>query len=262
MSQRFPPEVHAFIREHVAGRTAAELAALTNAALGTSLTPANIRAYKKNHHLQSGVRGGIVKGAPTDLYPAHIAEFIRPHLKGTGPKQMAQLLNDTFGTAYTHNQMKSYYQNHRLDSGVTGHFPKGHIPPNKGRKGYCPPGAEKTWFREGHTPHNKVPIGTVLVKTDGYLWQKVGEGCRDWRQLSHILWEQANGPIPEGSRLIYKDGNRLNCTLENLALVTLAENGYMNKKGLRFSTPEHTETGILIAKIKIAAGKRTKKAGR
>ena len=55
-----------------------------------------------------------------------------------------------------------------------------------------------------------------------------------------------------------KDGNKLNCTLDNLALVTLAENAVMNNKGLRSEVPEHTETGILIAKIKIAASKRKK----
>jgi hypothetical protein len=90
----------------------------------------------------------------------------------------------------------------------------------------------------------------------------VGEGCRDWRQLSHILWEQVYGPIPEGSRLIYKDGDKLNCTLENLALVTLGENAVMNNNGLRSNVPEHTETGILIAKIKIAAAQRKKKSGK
>ena len=262
MSQRFKPEVHAFIRDHVAGHTAEELAEMTNAAFGTNFTKDTMKSYKQNHHLKSGTPKGIPKGSYTETYPLYIAEYIRSNHKGIGPKQMAQLLNDTFGTRYTNAQLKGYYANHDLNSGLTGRFEKGHIPPNQGRKGYCAPGAEKGHFQAGHTPHNKTPIGTILVKHDGYLWQKVGEGCRDWRQLSHILWEQANGPVPDGSRLIYKDGNKLNCTLENLALVTLAENAVMNVKGLRSDVPEHTETGILIAKVKIAARKRAKKARR
>lgn len=261
MSQRFKPEVHAFICDHVAGRSAEALAEMTNAAFGTNFTKSSMKSYKQNHHLKSGTPKGIPKGSCSNVYPAHIAEYIRSNHKGIGPKRMAQLLNETFGTSYTHGQLKGYYANHDLNSGLTGHFDKGHIPPNKGRKGYCAPGAEKGHFRPGHRPHNKTPIGTVLVKSDGYLWQKVGEGCRDWRQLSHILWEQAHGPVPEGCRLIYKDGDKLNCTLSNLALVTLSENGVMNKAGLRSQIPEHTETGILIAKVKIAAAKR-KKDGR
>lgn len=258
MSQRFKPEVHTFIRDHVAGHTAEELAEMTNATFGTNFTKSSIKSYKTNHNLKSGTPKGIAKGRCTDTYPAHIAQYICQNHKGVGPKQMAQMLNDAFGTSYTHSQIKGYYARHDLDSGLTGRFPKGYTPPNKGRKGYCAPGSEKGHFQAGHTPHNKTPIGTVVVKTDGYLWQKVGEGSRDWRQLSHILWEQANGPVPDGCRLIYKDGDKLNCTLDNLALVTLAENAVMNNKGLRSDVPEHTETGILIAKVKIAVAKRKK----
>ena len=258
MSRRYPSEVHTFIRDHVAGRTAEELANMTNAAFGTNFTKSSMKSYKMNHHLKSGTPCGLPKGRPTDVFPQPIVDYIQANYLGVGNKEMAERLNAIFGTAYTTAQLKSYYANHDLNSGLTGRFEKGHIPPNKGRKGYCAPGAEKGHFKAGHTPHNKTPIGTILVKSDGYLWQKVGEGARDWRQLSHILWEQTNGPVPEGGRLIYKDGNKLNCTLDNLALVTLAENAVMNNKGLRSEVPEHTETGILIAKIKIAAAKRKK----
>lgn len=261
MSQRFAPEVHAFIRENVSGRTAEELASMTNAVFGTDFTKLSMKSYKHNHHLKSGTPGGKPKGSYTEVYPEHIVRYIADNHHGIGPKTMAQLLNETFGTAYTHCQLKGYYANHDLNSGLTGRFEKGHIPPNKGRKGYCAPGAEKGHFKTGHTPHNKTPVGTVRVKSDGYLWQKIGEGSREWRQLSHILWEQANGPIPEGCRLIYKDGNKLNCVLDNLALVTLEENAVMNCAGLRSEVPRHTEIGILIAKVKIAATKRKKKVG-
>ena len=61
--------------------------------------------------------------------------------------------------------------------------------------------------------------------------------------------------------MIFKDKNRQNCVLENLALVSLAENAVMNRAGLRFENAAHTETGILIAKIKIAARNRKKQKG-
>ena len=259
MSQRFRPEVHIFIRDHVAGHTSEELAQMTNAAFGTCFTKSSMKSYKQNHHLKSGTPKGIPKGSYTEKYPAHIAQYIQEHHKGVGPKEMAQLLNDTFGTDYTHRQLKGYYANHDLNSGLTGRFEAGHTPPNKGRKGYCAPGAEKGHFKKGHTPYNKTPIGTVRVKSDGYLWQKVGEGCRDWKQLHRLLWEQANGPVPEGCHIIFKDGNPMNCVLDNLAVVTLSENAVMNRNGLRFDNAEHTDTGILIAKVKIAAAKRRRR---
>jgi hypothetical protein len=217
-----------------------------------------MKSYKQNHKLKSGTPVGLPKGHPSKQFPAPVADFIRSNYLDVGPTEMTSKVNQAFDTAYTTKQIAAYYKNHQLNSGLTGRFEKGHMPPNKGKKGYCAPGAEKGHFKKGHTPHNKTPIGTVLTKADGYLWKKIGEGSRDWRQLHILLWEEAHGPVPDGHMIIFKDHNRENCSLENLALVSKSENGVMNRCGLRFENPEHTETGILIAKIKIAANKRKK----
>lgn len=262
MSQRYAPEVHAFIFENVAGYSAEELAQMTNAAFGTDFTKSSMKSYKANHNLKSGTKSGIKKGKPSKVFPAHIVSFISEHYKGTGPKQMAQSLNDTFGTSYTMQQLSAYYKNHHLNSGLTGRYEKGHVSHNKGCKGYYAPGSEKGWFRKGERPWDTVPVGTVVVKSDGYLWKKVGDKpgvwTQNWRQLHLLLWEEAHGAVPEGHRVIFKDGDRQNCVLENLALISLAENAVMNRHGLRFDKAEHTETGILIAKIKIASLRRKK----
>lgn len=41
--------------------------------------------------------------------------------------------------------------------------------------------------------------------------------------LHKVLWEERHGPVPDGHRLVFIDGNQGNCTLENLELVTVAE---------------------------------------
>ena len=196
-------------------------------------------------------------------YPREVHAFIRDHVAGRTAQELADMTNAAFGTNFTASSMKSYKANHKLNSGLTGRFEKGHIPPNKGRKGYVAPGSEKGWFQKGSTPWDTVPVGTIVTKTDGYLWKKIddkpGVWLQNWKQLHLLIWEDAYGPVPEGHRVIFKDGDHQNCTLENLALVTLAENAVMNKSGLRFTNAAHTETGILIAKIKIAAGKRKKR---
>lgn len=196
-------------------------------------------------------------------YSEEVHEFVRKHVKGKTAKELAKMTNERFGTNFTASSMKSYKANHKLNSGLTGRFEKGHTPPNKGRKGYSAPGAEKGWFKKGDKPWDTVPVGTVTTKTDGYLWKKIdnkpGTWPQNWRQLHLLIWEEANGPIPEGYRVIFKDKDKQNCVLENLALVSLAENSVMNRSRLRFENPDCTEAGILIAKIKIAARKRKKK---
>lgn len=263
MSQRYPREVHDFIRNNVAGHTTQELAEMTNAAFGTNFTPASMKSYKANHKLRSGTPCGLPKGRATEMYPAEVAAYIQANYKGTSYADMAAQLKKAFGREYTPAQIMGYYKNHKLNSGLTGHFEKGHVPPNKGRKGYVAPGSEKGWFQKGAQPWDTVPVGTIVTKTDGYLWKKIddkpGVWLQNWKQLHLLLWEEAHGPVPEGHRVIFKDKNKQNCVLENLALVSLAENAVMNKNGLRFENAAHTETGILIAKIKIAASKRKKR---
>lgn len=253
MSRSYPPEVHAFIREHVAGRSCEELVNMTNAAFGTSFTKKSMSSYKKNHHLKSGMPTSYPGMRESKVFPREIAEYIISNHKGIGPTEMSHLVNDTFGTQYTVKQLDSYYNNHKLNSGLTGHFEKGQVSPNKGKKGIYIPGSEKGYFKKGNTPFNKQPVGTVVTKHGGYLWKKIGEGCREWKQLHLIIWEEAHGLVPKGHVVIFKDGNRQNCTLENLMMITRGEAAVMNHNGLRFSTPEHTETGLLIAKVKIAA---------
>lgn len=259
MSRRYPPEVHDFIRANVEGRRVAELVEMTNAAFGTDFTEARMTSYKKNHHLRSNVPTSYPGMRPGRVFPPEVAEYIMANYKGVGPKEMAARLNDQFGRNYTQKQLDSYYCNHHLDSGLTGRFEKGHVSYNKGMKGLYYPGSEKGYFRKGSTPYNKMPVGTVITKSDGFLWKKIGEGARDWKQLHLILWEEANGPVPEGHVVAFKDSNKQNCVLENMMLITRAENAVMNRSGLRFRTPEHTETGLLIAKVKIAAAKKKRR---
>ena len=263
MSQRYPKAVHDFIRDNVAGHTTIELAEMTNAAFGTDFTPASMKSYKANHKLKSGTPCGLLKGRATEMYPAEVAAYIRENYKGTGHAAMAAQLKETFGREYTPAQIKAYYSRHKLNSGLSGRFEKGSIPPNKGRKGYIAPGCEKGWFKKGSQPWDTVPVGTIVTKADGYLWKKIDDkpdgGRFNWKQLHLLIWEEANGPVPEGYVVIFKDGNRQNCSLDNLALVTMAENAVMNRHGLRFHHAEHTETGILIAKVKIAARKHQKR---
>lgn len=260
MSRRYPPEVHTFIRKNVIGHTAEELASMVNAAFGTSFTKDSMKSYKQNHKLKSGTTPGLPKGHASNVFPQYIVDYIRANYCGVGPTEMAKTLNEMFNTGYTPKQLKAFYKNHKLNSGLTGRFEKGNIPPNKGKKGYCAPGSEKGWFRKGQQPWDTVPVGTVVKKADGYLWKKIddrpGVWTQNWRQLHILVWEQEKGPVPEGHRVIFKDNNPENCSIENLALVTLAEHLVLNRMTLRYDQPEHTETGILIAKVKIAAAKR------
>ena len=189
-------------------------------------------------------------------YSDEIRAFIEKNYKGNSPTVMTELVNKTFRTDYTKSQMRSYYKNHKLNSGVTGRFEKGHIPANKGRKGYCHPGSVKTQFKKGHIPVNHRSIGSERIDSkDGYILVKVAEP-NTWKHKHRVLWEENNGPIPKGYVVIFKDGNKKNITLENLALVSRAEHLELTHSRLRSSNPELTQAGITVAKIRTIARQR------
>lgn len=97
---------------------------------------------------------------------------------------------------------------------------------NKGKKGWQAGGrSAETRFKPGNRPHTWVPIGTEQIR-DGYLWRKVtdGHGRHDWRQVHVMLWEQHNGPVQKGMILVFRDRNKQNIQLDNLELITRAEN--------------------------------------
>lgn len=105
-------------------------------------------------------------------------------------------------------------------------FKKGHQPWNKGTE-YRPTGrAIETQFKPGHMPQTEVPIGTERIR-DGYLWRKVTADNPvarfNWRTVHTLLWEEHNGPIPEGHVLAFRNGDRLDIRLDNLELITRTE---------------------------------------
>jgi hypothetical protein len=68
-------------------------------------------------------------------------------------------------------------------------------------------------------------LGALRVNTDGYIDMRISfeKGALGWKALHTILWEDANGPVPPGHALVFKDRDRLNVELENIELITRAE---------------------------------------
>lgn len=134
-------------------------------------------------------------------------------------------------------------------------FKPGQTPWNKGVKGWAAPGTEATRFKPGNKPHTWVPIDTEQIR-DGYLWRKVTDngGRHDWKQVHVLLWEQHHGPIPAGFILVFCDRNRTNIQIDNLELITRAEN--CRRNSIHRYPPELKEVIRLQKKLERAIRKR------
>jgi hypothetical protein len=82
-------------------------------------------------------------------------------------------------------------------------------------------------FEKGQAAGNKLPVGTVRIRTrhkrngEKRAFIKVAEP-NVWVLRAQFIWEQANGPIPDGFGVHHKDRDKLNDDLCNLELKSKA----------------------------------------
>jgi len=261
MSRRYTEEQKAWLASYIPGHHHADTAkAFTERWPDTPMTAMQVKAWSSNHHVPCGRH---FDGHPSK-YSEELQAFIRDNCKGRGNRELYEMVCDKFGPVMTFRKMKAYKKNHKLSSGLTGAYPKGNVPENKGKTWdeFMPKDAQercrKTCFRKGNVPHNHLPVGTVVKTTDGYMARKIGEP-HEWEYIHRATWEKHNGPIPEGMCVTFKDGNTENCDIDNLMLISRAENARLNQQHLRYEEPELTETGLLIARVLTAAGQKRRK---
>ena len=128
-------------------------------------------------------------------------------------------------------------------------FAKGQEPANKGKRieeFMSEEGikrSSRTRFKAGHRPHNQRDIGTECVHGDGYVYLRIESGC----VLKHrYVWEQANGEVPDGYVVAFRDGNRQNCDLSNLYLLSREDNA---RRRVSEETPEARQARVAKAQI-------------
>lgn len=187
-------------------------------------------------------------------YSEEQKEFIITNNYGKYSKELAEMFNQHFNTNITAKEIAYFRRNNKLNSGLTGQFKKGNVPHNKDKKQveYMSQEAiektKETRFKKGNKPKNYRPVGSERITKDGYTEVKVADPNK-WETKNKIIYKQYFGDIPEGHKIIYADGNKLNNDINNLILVSDNEELIMNRYRLRTENIELTKTGYLIAKV-------------
>lgn len=130
---------------------------------------------------------------------------------------------------------------------VANRFMKGLEPHNKGKRideFMSAEGIERsssTRFKKGHLPHNTKPIGYERIDSkDGYVYVKVSMSGKMVAKHRYV-WEQANGKVPDGYVVSFRDGNRRNCDLSNLYLLSREDNA---RRRILAETPEARQARV------------------
>ena len=258
MSVRVYTEEHIeFLREHYESMSQRDLTDAFNIHFGFKKSYSAIRTLLTKNK----IRCKRPKMQPLRVVTKEQAEFIREQYKKHSASKLTDMVNRRFGTSLEVKQIQSFVRNHGIKSGRTGRIEPGATPWNKGKKGYM--GPNKTSFRKGNRPHNTRYLGHERISKDGYAEISVAErnphtGFHRRYRLKHVyIWEQANGPVPAGHAVVFKNGDKTDIRLDNLMLLSRAELLTANLHGYK-DAPEEIKPSILaLSKVEIAGGFRT-----
>jgi len=213
-----------FLGDTSHGRSYAEIARLFGERFGSQIS--------KYHIVKILKRLGIKKNTiHARRYTEAEIRFIKRISPGRSYAEIARLFGERFNPPITNVQVKIFCARHGLRTGFVRRLSKGCV------------------------AYNRRPIGTERVKM-GRVEVKLAEGV--WKNRLAILWERANGEIPEGHMVIPADRDMHNMAPDNLLLVSLAELAFMNSNGLYSTDPNMTRLGHAMAKMRIIASKRAR----
>lgn len=189
--------------------------------------------------------------------PKEQIDYVRQIAWHRTTEEIRTMLNEKFGTEYTYKQVKAMKNNHKINSGLTSQFEKGHTPWTKGKsiKEICyKPESYARWeshhWYKGNRPYNAVPVGTETVDKYGYIKVKIAEP-NVWDFKHRIIYEKAYGPIPKGMLVALIDGDKTNLDPENMMLIDQHENGFRHKyAGMYEGNHELGKAVILNSKLK------------
>lgn len=159
----------------------------------------------------------------TRMYPNHYAREIAEIL-GRGISSIHRKAKSLGLESSREKIQRTGYEASKSPASIAARFQKGSVPLNKGKK-VSPEIYAKmqpTMFKKGQTPVNHREVGSERINVDGYIEIKVAEPNR-WRLKHRVIWEQVNGAIPKGFNVQFKNHNRKDCRIENLYLISKAE---------------------------------------
>jgi len=197
-----------------------ELVVLVNKRFGIELSYNQMRGIKRYYGIFSG------KAGRQTIFSPQIIDFMKERAPYVTYKGLKNMVNSRFKTRYTTEQIRNGRKNHVK------------------------------------LPKKRFPLLTEIIDNQGYLNIKVSTDSlipkENWKRKHIWIWEKVNGPVPNGHVLIFLDGCKTNCVIENLALVSKGEHALLNQFELRFKDPEMTKKGIKIARHRLAVCKQIK----
>ncbi|MBR3125035.1 MAG: HNH endonuclease [Mogibacterium sp.] len=189
-------------------------------------------------------------------HPEYVA-FMMEIIPGHTELEIRDEFYKQFKIKLSESQIKNFKHRYKIKSGTHGgHFPKGHIPFNKGKKmteeQYKKSAA--TMFKPGNIPTNHRELFSERVDVDGYVLIKIAEPNK-WQHKHRYIYERHYGvKLKKSDVVIFLDGNRQNFEISNLVRMTRAELARYNQDHFYGDDLDINKCAVGIAKLKTKVG--------
>jgi hypothetical protein len=224
----FTEEQHQFLRENYSKLTNPQLAE----ALGMKLTRV------RNELFQLGL-----KRMELEYWNEEQIQYLRENYKSKGDTEIAIYFNEKYhkkkGWSKKHVEKKRRYLFLKRTNAE-----KKQINIRNTSLGMFKICNEKRWLKTGVTGE-----GTIKIWSNNNRSFKVIKVGNEFVFLNRYLWLTTYGEIAPGMNVCYKDGNPLNCVIENLELLTDGELAIKNKQKNLSYPDEIREVQSIINKI-------------
>lgn len=254
----YTPDMIEFLRLGYRSMNVRNLASAFNEKFGMEKTERQIRFALHNYKIRCGRAGkDRLREITTTIFTPEQAAFLREAYLTMPADKMTDALNEKFGTSFKYTQVKAYCYNHGIRSGRTGRFEKGQKPWNDQTRGMGLTGPNSGCFKKGNIPPSCKPLYSERISRDGSIEIKVPERNPNtgsptrYRAKQRWLWEQRHGPIPEGMVVTFRDGDPMNCTIDNLMLASKAELLQLNRNGYRGVHNDIKPSVLALSKLQV-----------
>lgn len=179
-------------------------------------------------------------------------EYLREIAGGRTREEIQDLFNAKFSVEITLGSLRSIMSRRGIKSHMQGYrtrYAKENKPWNVGKKGICI-GGEETQFKRGNLPSTHLQVGSEAER-EGILLIKTAEP-NVWMRKHIAVWEMHYGTVPDGYVVSFRDGNKMNCVIDNLFLVSRGALVSVAKRGLRDENPEINYSTHLLTELELA----------
>lgn len=224
-----------FLRVNHKAYSLVDLTREFNDEFGLNQTNSAIRNALAKRGLRSGRKSGYKKGYKPLPYTHEQIEFIEEEYKRFTTPELTLKFNEHFQQDRTEHAIRSAIKRHEIVC--------------IRKRGMSPREVKALGYERICSQ-----TGSIMVKIDEpdpYMSSKTRH-----RHKHKVIWEEVNGPMPDGHCLRFLDGDKMNCKLENLGLFTRGENMHLNHLGFNNAPDELRETIILVAKLRAKATER------